>query len=46
MKDIYGWFVSDNGRGSNTLALGIKRHPQLAPQFWDLLLKIIQTEEI
>jgi hypothetical protein len=43
MKDIYGWFVSDNGRGSNTLMLGIKRHPQLAPQFWDLLLKIIQT---
>lgn len=30
---IYSWFISENGRGSSTLALGVKRHPYLSLQY-------------
>jgi hypothetical protein len=46
IKNTYAWFVSDTGRGSTTLILGIKRHPQIAQSYWDLLLKIISNEEV
>lgn len=46
IRNCYTWFISDAGRGSTTLVLGIKRHPQLAQSYWDLLLKIIANEEI
>ena len=42
---IYEWFISDTGRGSSTLGLGVKRHPYLADSFCDLLLEIIRNEE-
>jgi hypothetical protein len=46
MKNIYEWFVSDSGKCSTTLFLGIKRHPHLITLYWDLLLHIIENEEI
>jgi hypothetical protein len=45
MKNVYPWFTSESGRGSTTLFLGVKRHPELASQYWNLLLKIVQGEE-
>lgn len=38
---IYSWFISDTGRGASTVCLGIKRHPQLADKYCELMLKII-----
>lgn len=46
IKNMYSWFVSENGKCSTTLFLGIKRHPTLAGLFWDLLINIIQNEEL
>lgn len=46
MKNVYDWFISETGRGSTTLFLGIKRHPSLTSLYWDLLLKIIQDDYI
>jgi len=34
LKNIYGWFISETGRGSSTLMLGVKRHPQQAHLCW------------
>jgi hypothetical protein len=43
---VYDWFVGDTGRGSATLALGIKRHPYLTDRYCDLLLEIVRNEEV
>jgi hypothetical protein len=41
---IYDWFVSDAGKGSTTLFLGIKRHPHFLDIFFDLLMTVILNE--
>ena len=43
--NFYHWFVSEAGKGSTTLFLGIKRHPHLLDSFFDLLMKIVLNEE-
>lgn len=43
--NTYDWFVSEAGKGSTTLFLGIKRHPQLLDLYFDLLMTIILNEE-
>lgn len=40
--NIYDWLVSDATRGSTTILLGVKRHPVLVDQFWELLYSLIQ----
>lgn len=46
MHNIYKWFISEEGKCSGTLLLGIKRHVQLRDHFWKLLLSIIKGEEV
>lgn len=46
IQKIYGWFVSETGRGAATVCLGVKRHPQLAGKYNELMLGIIQNEEM
>lgn len=46
LGNIYGWFVSDIGKGATTLFLGIKRHPKLLDLYFDLLMTIILNEEV
>ena len=41
MGKIYDWFISDAGKGSTTLFLGIKRHPHLLDLYFDLLMNVI-----
>ena len=45
MGNIYEWFVSEAGKGSPTLFLGIKRHPHFLDLYFDLLMSIILNEE-
>ena len=42
---IYDWFISEEGMGVSTFALGMKRHPELIDEFWELLLEIIKNNE-
>jgi hypothetical protein len=42
--NVYEWFVSETGKGSVTLFLGIKRHPQLLDLYFDLLMETIKNE--
>lgn len=39
--DIYHWLISDVTRGSTTLLLGVKRHPQYADKIFNLMSEII-----
>ena len=41
--NIHEWFISEAGKGSTTLFLGIKRHPHLLDLYFDLLMEIIQN---
>lgn len=45
MGNVYEWFVSEAGKGSTTLFLGIKRHPHFMDLYFDLLMSIILNEE-
>ncbi len=45
MGNVYEWFVSEAGKGSTTLFLGIKRHPHFLDLYFDLLMSIILNEE-
>ena len=45
LPKVYEWFISDTGRGSSTLGLGVKRHPYMADRYCDLLMEIIRNEE-
>ena len=45
VSNVYFWLVSETSRGANTLLLGVRRHPQLAPAYWNLLLKLINNHE-
>lgn len=44
ISKIYDWFISETGRGAATFCLGVKRHPQLADKYCELILGIIQNE--
>jgi hypothetical protein len=43
MENIYDWLVSDTGKGAATLLLGLKRHPGLVQQFWELLTLLLHN---
>ena len=46
LGDIYHWLISDTTRGSTTLLLGIKRHPEYADKIFDILIDIIDENDI
>ena len=45
LTNTYEWFVGE-AKGSTTLLLGVKRHPHLASEYWNVLANIIKDEEV